>query len=154
MGDRAYTSITINKYYYDQLKHEFGGEKKLEEEVCVERIELEDDSAEFVDGDANYGMMERLENILQERKIEYNKRWENGGDYGAGEEYARNVNGEYKTHNIYDVGGEVLTALKELKELKDPELRDLLLTSKIKDLEPFEVTPLLQPQSIDFIKKD
>jgi len=127
MGDRTYCTTTINKHYYNQLEQEFGGEQKLEEKTQVCEIRKEDDLVEFHDDQANYGQMEELENILQERKIEYNRRWEAGSEYGAGEEYARKVNGEYKIHDLYDDGASVLTELKTVLAETDPIKREALL---------------------------
>jgi len=145
MGDRTYCKFTINKHYYEQNKEVFD---KMDSD------ETEDDGEEisFVDYEANYGSMESYESFCQEHQIEYDRRWEAGGDYGAGNEYARNVNGEFKLHDIYDDGEAVLTELKSILNETDHAKREALLNKRIKELEPFEITPLKAPQSIDFIK--
>jgi len=149
MGDRTYAEITINKYYYEQHKEEIekiGYHDEIREDC--------EDEATLVCYEANYGHMEPVEDFLKENHIEYDLRWESGGDYGAGNQYARIVNGEYKIHDIYDDGSAVLDELKNILNEKDPTKREALLKKRIKDLEPFEITPLKAPNSIDFIKSD
>jgi len=145
MGDRTYTAITINKYHYDRIKDQI-------DDNSYEDLELEEDQVKFTDCEANYGTMEALENVLQETKTEYDKRWEAGGEYCAGEEFARKVNGEYMIQEISDEGAAVITELKLILAETDPIKREALLNKRLKELEPFEVKPLAAPQSIDFIK--
>jgi len=145
MGDRTYCKFTINKHYYDQNKEAFDAMD------CDEKEE-DGDEVSFVDYEANYGSMESYESFCHEHQIEYDRSWEAGGDYSAGTEYARNVNGEYKLHDIYDDGEAVLNELKAVMAEKDPVKREALLEKRIRELEPFEITPLKVPQSIDFIK--
>ena len=152
MGDRTYAELTIHKFHYQQNKKEL--------EATGYHDEVRDDNDEtvtFVCYEANYGHMEGLESECQERNIEYNLRWENCGDYNAGEEFFRIVDGEHKVHSIYDTQEETLTALKKVAEIvvKDGATLDEVakhLTDKIKELEPFEVKPLRGPNSIDFIR--
>jgi len=145
MGDRTYCTFTINKHYYEQNKEAFD---------AMDNDEIEDEGEEviFTDYEANYGSMESYENFCHEHQIEYDKHWEAGGEYGAGSEYARIVNGEYKLHDLYVDGEAVLNELKAVMAEKDPVKREALLEKKIRELEPFEVKPLKAPQSIDFIK--
>jgi len=150
MGDRTYAVVYINKYYYEQNKKELD---MLAEDSCYD-TQVNDDIVEFHDDQANYGNIPSITDFLQENKIEYTLSWEDGGDYHAGSEYARIVNGEYKIHDIYDDGYAVLQELKTILNEKDPTKREALLKKRIKDLEPFEITPLKAPNSIDFIKSD
>lgn len=154
MGDRTYCSIRINKHYYNQLAN--AHRKDLEDMYD----ELEDDGDEVVmsEQEANYGNMEPLENLLKANNIEYNKRWEDGDEYKAGEEFARIVNGKYCIHEISDQGDAILQEYKELQELilKGASLESIKkhVENKVTVLEPFEITPLRVPQSIDFIKNE
>ena len=154
MGDRTYCSIRINKHYYNLLA--IAHRKDLEDMYD----ELEDDGDEVImsEQEANYGNMEELENLLKENKIEYNKRWEDGDEFKAGEEFARIVNGKYCVHEISDQGASILIEYKELQELimKGADLESVKkhIENKRILLEPFEITPLRVPQSIDFIKND
>ena len=152
MGDRTYCEIRINKHYYNLLA--IAHRKDLEDMYD----ELEDDGDEVVmkESEANYGNMDELENLLKENKIEYNKRWEDGDEFKAGEEFARIVNGKYCIHDISDQGQGILQEYKELEELimkgADLELVKKHIENRIILLEPFKITPLRVPQSIDFIK--
>jgi len=146
MGDRTHCEIKIHKHYYTTNK------KTIDEFSNDEIREEEDDTVSIVDYEANYGQMEPLENFLSENKIEYDKGWEAGSEYGPGSQYARNVDGEYRVHDIYDVDEALLTELKTILAETDPTKREALLNKRIKELEPFEVTPLKAPNSIDFIK--
>jgi len=145
MGDRTYAEVRIHKHYYDRHKEEI-------DEMGYDEAEEDGDEVTVKDYEANYGSLEALESFCQQNKIEYDRRWEAGGDYSAGNEYARIVNGEYKVHDIYDDGDAVLGELKTILNEKDPTKREELLNKRIKELEPFEITPLKAPQSIDFIK--
>jgi len=149
MGDRTYATVSINKHYYEQNKDVI--DKMGYEYECDEGSEV----VTLADDQANYGRMAEIEDFCQEHNIEYNKRWEAGGDYGAGEEYARIVNGELLTHEISDDYATVLQEHKKTMEIiaKGGTLEEVKkhLAKKIKELEPFEVTPLKAPNSIDFI---
>jgi len=152
MGDRTYCEIRVNKYYYEQLKNSLTEDDPKLEETYEDMDEEDGDTIRMYDCEANYGQMEQLESLLHDRKIEYDKRWEAGGDYPSGEEYARKVNGEYSIQEISDGGIAVLEELKLVLTETDPVKREALINKRIKELEPFEVTPLTMPQSIDFIK--
>lgn len=149
MGDRTYAEVRINKYYYERHK------EKIDEMGYDEAEEIEDEVT-IKDYEANYGSLEALESFCQENNIEYDRRWEAGGDYGPGEEYARIVDGELVVHELSDEGAAILNEHKETLEIitTGGTLEDVKkhLEKKINLLEPFEVTPLKAPQSIDFIK--
>ena len=158
MGDRTYTSYNFHKYHLKKMMVDLNAkdEKDLADNLCSEDVEIEGDEVKIYDYEANYGSIESLESYLQSNHIEYDKRWEAGGDYEAGDEFARNVNGEYKVHELSDKGFEVLTHLKEFQETIDQNCTFEELKKNIKDklnlIEPFEITPLKLPNSIDFIK--
>ena len=147
MGDRTYCTTTINIYYYKQFKTELDALAKAQ----YYEVEKEDELVNFNDDQANYGDMPEIVSFLSEREIEYDKRWESGGDYSAGSEYAREVKGIYTKCDIYEGGEDLINNLKELLACNTNE-RENLIKIKLKHLEPFEVTPLSMPQSIDFIK--
>lgn len=152
MGDRTYCSIRINKHYYNQIKNTPDFKNMYDE--------LEEDGDEVIlsEQEANYGNMDDLEKLLQNNSIEYNKRWEDGDEFKAGEEFARIVDGKYLVHEISDQGTSILQEYKELQELISvgADLNNVAqhIAKKMKALEPFEITPLRVPQSIHFIKED
>lgn len=151
MGDRTYCAVTIHKHYYNQLIQELG-EKELEKIIYSDETEIDGDEVRFVCYEANYGNWEELTNLLVERNIEYDRRWESGGDYGPGNEYARIVNGEYILHNIYDDGDAIVDELKIFLNETDPIKMRELVEKRLLELEPFKIEPLKLPNSIDFIK--
>jgi len=155
MGDRTYVEITIHKYYYNQLLSESfaGDEKKLEEEVGADDIDEGDDLVHFQCHEVNYATWDSLENLLREHNIEFNKLWAAGGDYEAGESWTRNVNGKYMEHELSDKGIAIQTYTNSLvANLDNPEKLKELILKMDAEVNPFEIKPLTQPQSIDFIK--
>ena len=155
MGDRTHTTISIHKFFADKMRGtENLGDGELAAKFDCDELEQEDgDITIFVCYEANYATLETLETYLHENKIDYDKSWESGGDYEAGEEYARKVNGEYMVHSLTAKQHDVLGTLKTLIELKeDPAKLMECLENTLLELEPFEQTQLNQPQSIDFIK--
>lgn len=155
MGDRTYVEIIIHKHYYDLLLNgTFSGDAyKLGDAFNADDIEFEDDLVKFQCYEVNYATWDTLENLLSERKIEYDKMWAAGGDYEAGESWTRVINGEYVEHELTDTG----LAIKEhndtlLANLDNPEKIKELILKLDKVVNPFKVEPLGLPQSIDFIK--
>ena len=143
MGDRVYAEVAITKANY--LKHK--------EKCDSYEYEFRDNgnTVSFVNDQANYAAMD-ITDFLSELEIPYDKSWEKGGDYEGGEEFARKVKGKYLVHEIYSGQDKTLEEFKEILSLKaDPEKLIAKLKEKIKELEPFEVTPLDQHNSIDFI---
>ena len=155
MGDRTYASIKISKYDYHRHKKELD---KIAKGQYLD-VDLQEDTVEFIDDQANYGELPILNDFLLENCIEYNKRWEAGGDYEAGEEFARNVQGEYKIHDISDTGVKVLQVHLDIMEIIEGTGGDI---EKVKEyvekhlnlLQPFEITPLHKPNSINFITRE
>jgi len=155
MGDRTYCRTQIHKHYFQQHK------KELQDIANKNYFEIDDSDSDIVffsDDQANYGDMPELVKFLSEKRIEYDKRWEDGSDYGAGEEFARNVQGEYKVFDISDVGVEILQVHLNVKEIIDKggSLEDVreYVEKEINHIEPFEITTLTLPNSIDFITKE
>ena len=141
MGDRTYAAVTINRHYYDQ-------NKSVIDEMGYELADKSEETVTFADDQSNYGNMDDIENFCQEHNIEYDKRWQAGDNYEAGEEHARIVKGILNVHTMSDSGFIVLQELKTILAETDPIKREALLKKKVKEHEPFEVTPLKGPNSI------
>jgi len=152
VGDRTYATCTIKEYHYEQLVNEFNGKDKLLEIIGCDDVQLDGGLATFIAQEANYGYIDELTKMLVEKEIEYDHHWESGGDYEAGTIYTRKIKDVYCSHEICDTYATVCTELKNIFKEKDPKVIKNLLKEKIKELEPFEATPLDQPQSVDFIK--
>ena len=156
MGDRTHTEVTVHKSVYKQLLGKYGGNKeKLRNELDIDEILIDEDcdNVNLICYEANYGEMEELEKLLWDSKFDYDKEWQNGGEYGAGELFCRNVNGEMKKFEVYTNQQLLLNTLLELKELPQEELMKVMET-KIKELQPFKPEPLKAPNSLDFIMED
>ena len=147
MGDRTFTEIHINIHYYQQHKDSL-------DKLDYERADT-DEEAVFIDYEANYAQMHDLEDYCRDHLIEYDKYHEAGGDYDAGEEYARVIDGQCMVHDLSKSGVDMLNQLKVFLKHQDQPVKMIAEMKKlVKQLEPFEITPLKAPQSIDFIKND
>jgi hypothetical protein len=106
--------------------------------------------------DINYAEWEILESFLRDRKIEFDKDWASGGDYEAGNSYARLIKGKYKEYEIYSTQVSILETLLDIKEkLEDDPVKALKdIKKQIKSLHPFDADPLYKPNSKKFIIED
>jgi len=150
MGDRTYCSYTIHKDNLAKIKANLGiaDNFKVAEHLDASVIEDEGDTVQFYDYEANYGTIEKLQDYLSEHEIEYDKRWEAGGDYDAGNEYYRIIEGKPKCYEIYDDSYQVVVALETLlKEAAQGKDLKTLVEAKIRKLVPFEEGPLLAPSN-------
>ena len=86
MGDRTYAHIVINHAFRELAEFVFA--------ECNERfndvIEAEGGVC-YIDHQANYGNLPEFEQALEAQFIPYDKRWEEGGEYGAGDKHVRVV---------------------------------------------------------------
>ena len=147
MGDRVCSEITIHKSSYKKHKKE------------IDALGWDDDNYDdgednvtLHDYEDNYGSLKDMCALCMEHNIEYDRSWSNGDNFDSGSEYARTINGEYYIHNIYDTGEAVVDELKLLWQHKeDPAKLIAELEKKLKELEPFELTPLRASNAIDFI---
>lgn len=103
--------------------------------------------------EANYGNWDELEEYLKENEIEFDKYWGSGGDYTAGQAYARKTSKGYKYYEIYDEERRILGVLKELSKIKDPKKLMTTIKTRIKELHPFTADDIFRPNSLDFITK-
>ena len=160
MGDRTWASITIHQDDYPKVIESPTEEKYFISRHCLCEIDKDSEPymVQFIDDQANYGKIESLEDLLQELEIEYTLRWEDGGDYSAGEEHLRWIDGVYTDHAIYDDQAGTLITLKNIaKEYdpKNPEAMLLAINNKIKEYEPWEVKPPASRLNAKrFIKED
>ena len=86
MGDRTYAHIVINRAFRELAEFVFA--------ECNERfndvIEAEGGVC-YIDHQANYGNLPEFEQALEAQFVPYDKRWEEGGEYGAGDKHVRVV---------------------------------------------------------------
>lgn len=152
MGDRTYVTITVRKSDYQRIlqKHFNGDEHALEAKFNPSQVEEYEATVELGAEECNYGEWDELQEFLGENKIEYDKRWEAGGEYVGGNAYFRLIKGKLKCVEIYDSENALLKFLEEARKT-DPKNLKALIDKKYKDVCPFEITDLNRPLSVDYI---
>ena len=162
MGDRTTATITVRERDLEAI---YGGNyniKNLEE--LIDKVYAEDHNViegivELTDYQANYGNWDSLTQMLDAENIEYDHRWESGGNYGAGERYNRIVDGVMMTHEHYDENQGEWDLISQLNDLlKENKIEDI--KNKIKDTydkmaPPFEIKTLeAKINSVEFVKEE
>ena len=160
MGDRTTAYVTVRERDLEAIyqgNYEIKNLEELIQKVYVEDHNIHEGIIEFVDYQANYGNWDSLTQMLDAENIEYDHRWESGGDYGAGERYHRLVEGILKTHEMYDEQQGEWNLISRLHEL----LKEDKIEEVIKDIKdtyqkmapPFEIKPLeARVNSVEFVK--
>lgn len=157
MGDRTTVRITIRKSDYNNLEKEFGGKDKFEEEVGASEVDDLGDLIDLTAYEVNYANWDELESLLKDRKIEYNKSWDAGSEYDAGDSYVRILKGELREIEINNTQYEQEMVYKEiLTQIKKGDIKKLekFVLKRLKEIRPFEIVPLDQPNSVRFIQED
>lgn len=149
MGDHTTVTITLRKSDYKTIE---------DNDVLAqpEYLEEHDNLISLTGTDINYGDWTEVEDYLQENKIEYDKRWERGGDYDAGNLYYRHVDGEYISFEIYDCNQETDEwAQKLMSLLKEDKIEEIKkeIEKVYKKYNPFKISDLDEPKSVRFLKK-
>ena len=152
MGDRTYVTITVRKTDYERIlqKHFNGDEHALESKFNPSQVEEFEQTVELGAEECNYGEWEELQNFLGEHNVEYDKRWEDGGEYKGGNAYFRLIKNKLRCIEIYDTESSLLSFLEEAKKADPKKLKELI-EKKYKDICPFEITDLNRPLSVDYI---
>ena len=149
MGDRTTVRITLHQGDYEKHKEHI--------KTCgANSTDPHGDNLITLEAyEVNYAEWSELENYLQEHKVEYDKEWEAGGDYEAGNAYYRMIGNKYKSYDIYDSQKTVLEVLLDMKERieKDPKKALNYIEKELKKLHPFDARNLDQPNSSRFIKE-
>lgn len=160
MGDRTTVRITITESNYKKLlerdfnsdPEKFSGEVYSDDRNDFKNEETGVNLVEFTGHDMNYGDWRDLEGILKDNLIEYDKSWDSGCGYEAGEAYFRLKDGALVEHSFYNSVTVEIDLLKSLLEHKG-DLREEI-QKKLKHLEPEEIKPLSDSNSLDFIRKE
>ena len=155
MGDRTHTVVTVHTHTYKQLLINFNNNsEELMKHFGIDEIEhYSTEEVNLIEYEANYGEMEELEKLLWKSKIDYNKTWQDGCEYAAGELFCRNIKGSMQKFEITEDQNLLLNTLQQLKELPVAKMVEEM-EKKIKELQPFKPEPLKSPNSLDFIMND
>jgi hypothetical protein len=162
MGDRTTCTIIVRERDLEAIYRGNYGIKNFDEllkKVYVEEHDIIEGIVELIDYQANYGNWDSLTDMLDAENIEYDHRWESGGDYGAGEKSHRLVDGVMLTHEMYDENQGEWDLIHRLHEL----LKEDKIEEVIKDIKetyqrmapPFEIKPLeARVNSVEFVKEE
>ena len=142
MGDRTNVTITLRKSDYERLPA-VKGESEANFQETIGADEIEDDGEWIVirGYEINYADWGDLQDILKENQIPYDKTWDAGGGYSAGESYVRLVDGEMKELEFYEVESKLVEFLKDVKDLPADEIKEKVL-EEYKRQFPWEIEKL------------
>ena len=125
MGDRTSVTITVRKTDYERLLAKEGG-TETDFRVTIGADSIEDDGNYIVirGYEINYAEWGEVEDILKENLIPFDKSWDAGGGYSAGESYVRLVNGDMLELEFYEGESKLVEFLKEVKDLAADEIKE------------------------------
>src|SRR5208282_6897922 len=72
----------------------------------------------------NYAEWGEVEDILKENLIPFDKSWDAGGGFSAGESYVRVVNGEMQELEFHEDEMKLVEFLKDVKDLPADEIKE------------------------------
>lgn len=118
MGDRTTVSITVRKKDYERLLAKEGqNDSSFLHAIGADAVDDDGDWISFRCHEVNYADWDDLQDILKENLIPYDKTWDAGDDYTAGESYVRLVNGEMRELEFHEEEMKLVEFLKDLKDL-------------------------------------
>ena len=125
MGDRTNVTITVRKTDYERLLAEKGeNATTFREAVGADEISDDGDWISIQGYEINYADWADLQDILKENLIPYDKTWDAGGGYSAGESYVRLVNGEMLELEFQEEEMKLVEFLKDVKDLPADEIKE------------------------------
>jgi hypothetical protein len=154
MGDRTRTEIIISLKNYNDLMIFYKDEEELKEEMDIDDIsDHEDGGVSFTQWECNYATWDKLENLLKQKLIPFDKNWDSGGDYEGGRFYCRYEEGEEMSFSIYNDTTALAEFLKELMpHINDPKKIKRMILKEKKNRLPFDPDDLNTPNSVKFIE--
>jgi len=125
MGDRTNVTITVRKKDYERLLVEKSeNDATFREAVGADEIDYGGDWVNLRGYEINYADWDALQDLLKEHLIPYDKSWDAGGGYSAGESYVRLVDGEMKELEFYEYESKLVEFLKEVKDLPADKIKE------------------------------
>ncbi len=124
MGDRTNVTITVRKTDYERLLAEKGeSEANFREAIGADEIDDDGDWIVIRGYQINWGDWNDLEDLLKENLIPYDKTWDAGDNYSAGESYVRLINGEMHELEFHEEEMKLVEFLKDVKDLPADEIK-------------------------------
>jgi hypothetical protein len=142
VGDRTNVTITLRKSDYERLLAVKGESKaNFRETIGADEIDDDGDWISIRGCEINYADWDELQDILKENLIPYDKSWDAGGGYSAGESYVRLVDEEMKELEFYEDEMKLIQFLKEVKDLPAEKIKQKVL-EEYKRQFPWEIEKL------------
>jgi hypothetical protein len=123
MGDRTNVTITVRRKDYDRLLAVDESEATFRDAIGADTIDDDGDWIVIRGYQINWGDWDDLQDLLKENQIPYDKSWDAGGGYSAGESYVRVVNGEMQELEFQEDEMKLVEFLKEVKDLPAEEIK-------------------------------
>jgi hypothetical protein len=124
MGDRTSVTITVRRKDYERLLAKEGeSESTFRDAIGADTIDDDGDWIVIRGYEINYADWDDLQDILKENLIPYDKTWDAGGNYSAGESYVRLVNGEMQELEFHEEEMKLVEFLKDVKDLSADEIK-------------------------------
>jgi len=89
----------------------------------------------------NYTDWDELQDLPKENLIPYDKTWDAGGGYSAGESYVRLINGEMQELEFQEAEMKLIEFLKDVKDLPADEIKERVQTEYKRQF-PWEIEKL------------
>ena len=142
MGDRTNVTITVPKNDYERLLAKEGEiEATFRDVIGANEIDDDGDWVSRRGYEINYAEWGEVENILKENLIPYDKSWDAGGGFSAGESYVRVVNGEMQELEFHEDEMKLVEFLKDVKDLPADEIKERI-QKEYKRQFPWEIEKL------------
>lgn len=142
MGDRTSVTITMRKNDYERLLAEEGeSEATFLKAIGADTIDDDGSLIVFNGYEINYADWDELQGLLKENLIPYDKTWEAGGGYTAGESYVRLVDGKMQELEFYEYESKLVEFLKDVKDLPADEIKEKVLEEYNRQF-PWEIEKL------------
>jgi hypothetical protein len=142
MGDRTCVTVTVRKADYDRLLAEVGeSEETFRKAIGADTIDHDGKLIVIRGYEINYADWDELQGLLQKNLIPYDKTWEAGGGYSAGESYLRLVDGKMQELEFYEYESKLVEFLKNLKDLPAEKIKEKVL-EEYKRQFPWEIEKL------------
>lgn len=140
MGDR--TSVTITLSDFERLLAKNGGtEADFRDTVGADTIDDDGNYIVIRGYEINYAEWGEVEDILKENLIPFDKSWDAGGGFSAGESYVRLINGEMQELEFHEYESNLIEFLKAVKDLPADEIKAKVLEEYQRQF-PWEIEKL------------